>query len=661
MDTITIDNLAQELNLPGLELLDIHEQIRIYLSISTDYDQMYLLARNSFLKFYGQNMDIWFSLFEEAALNGNIQSCFFLGKYYYEDLFPVKKDDIRSDFFFSLYIELYQKCELKNNHFNDNNNNNSDFGKKEMELMLSYSYFYLGYIYEDRNYTEGAYSMFSKSASLKNFDAIVKCAHYTQYDFTDIEPNDQNYMNMYHFSYENGSTLAISLLGFNIYCGFGTISNYMKAFDYYCQSARRGNLVDAANLGFSLFYGHGIEKHKKEGFDLIYAAYQAMRNKISQNSHEFQKLIQTIEYFYTYEEPRDFTLSDHELYENRVFNTFCSRQYDIGYITGMMGLLFHSKTISLNTDKSYKYFLKSALMNDSIGTRSLALFYSNFDCCIKDYKFKKRLFSIALLNNNVYFSAQTYKYIGDVYWNGEGCEKSIKNKTQSLFYYRKALNSGLFSIYDTYHSRFYEIYQKVDHELLISQVSLETIKKAYFNAIEPETELDSYKILFNPDDLHCNYLLGKAYILGTGIKNDEKGRELIRKVLKNSYFESEGINYCYDVAEMIDNEFYLPQYQHERTLLMTLLKIGLEFEISAIYNMYGIVMNILDEYSAEEVFYMLRKGALTDNYYGDDYVDFLAEQCYDIQSYQNAAKYYREKQLCPQYQLVKQNIDNIMN
>jgi TPR repeat protein len=192
--------------------------------------------KNIYKEYNYQKSLYWF---EKGCDINNPKSLYNVGVFYYNGYY-VKKNKYKALIYFIKSAELNDPdalymlgCIYEEGDFVPINYNKSfEYYKKSADFDNIYALYKIGLHYEYKNEISKAIGYYIKSAELNN-------------------PNAMNYLGNI---YEYGRLVNIDL---NI------------AFNWYQQSANKGDIIGIQNLSYCYYYGKGVEKNEKYALELI--------------------------------------------------------------------------------------------------------------------------------------------------------------------------------------------------------------------------------------------------------------------------------------------------------------------------------------------------------------------------------------------------------
>ncbi|OHS97932.1 hypothetical protein TRFO_35725 [Tritrichomonas foetus] len=709
---------ADALNFPGLELLDIDEQLRIFLA-SENPRQMYELGRKLFIyeEKTEKDSEICFKLMLAASENKIDESNYFLGKYYFEGIFPVSRNIDKAFYYFTRVTKtLYNNSnissethlqhritrKLKHFHFKkisdkmpqiereaengfyqqvDNNNNkmknksknkSDDHAKKhhrkerkEIKEIVSYSYLYLGFICENLYEFTNAYQMFIRSANLHNYDALAAISAYRISRRGGAHRNKNESMKLLKLCEEKGSIYALSLLSDSYFKGLCFMLNECKCFNYYCKAFLSKNLFSAAAIGINLYFARGIEPNET-GKDIYYLAYYLSKNGTPKSSKFYQKLFQLLQpYIEKYQKsPKYSHLTDHV--HNTLFNSFCCQQHEQISIFSFMGLFFNGYHLNINPDRGFNIYVKGFLQKSLPSTRNLGISYrlSNSGCTYDEdqlfhlYKLSKKYQIFGISGESDYL-------LGNCYF-----EQDFKNYNplKGVKHYMQAIKSGHIDSYSKFHKLLKENKVPISStKLKLRNDTVDSLSKLNY-ALSRRQYISqlayiqiSLKNIYKQGNKLSMYLYGRELLFSNDQKLINKGRKIIEKALQYGYFCTELGDIRYDVAELMDLSEYSFD-KNNRSVFLFLMNIGSLHGFSTCHDILAFFMEEF-KYPKERILKHFRKSGLLENgYTRKDYADHLTKHYkHEFDKFKIASEMYLINNNHNEYKAVINTMKSIMD
>ncbi|OHT08511.1 hypothetical protein TRFO_22929 [Tritrichomonas foetus] len=668
---------ADALNIPGLELLDFDEQLRLFLALESPR-QIYEIGRKIFI---GENKteidsEICFKLMLAASENKICESDYFLGKYYLEGIYPVIQNLDKAFYYFTRITKSFHfdsdissetllqsriDRKLKNFHFktisgkmtqleqeiengyykeikgdktsNDSQNNEKKYHRKErkeIDEIISYSFLYLGFIYENLLDFKNAYQMFIRSANMHNYDALTAVSIYRITGRGGAYRNKNEGMKLLTLCSEKCSSYAYFNLSEAYNGGTYFLKNEYKSFNYFCKAILSHNLIAVAALAVCLYFGRGIEPNEELGKDIYYIAYYLSKSGLFKSSKLYKKLFLLLQpYIGKYQNsPKYAYLTDHV--HNTLFNSFCCQPYYQVTILSYMSLFFNGYQLSINEDRGFNAYVKGFLLKGSHPARNLGVSYSfPNSSCSQDEDQSFHLFKLANKYKINGLSVSCEYLLGNYYFQKDFPKY---NPSKGTNYYMKAIENGHNETISTLYSLFLK--NKIplfSEEMKLMSNSTDSLNKLYFTQQQrknmPKSKLldicSTLKYIYKKQkNKLAMYPYGRELLFSGEQILMKKGQKIIEKALMDGAVCTNLSDICYEVAELMD----LAQYKTDkniRTNLLFLLNIGCLHGFSSCHDMLAMFMKEY-KYPEERIHKHFRiAGLLEDGFTRQDYAEHL--------------------------------------
>ncbi|OHT13628.1 hypothetical protein TRFO_16179 [Tritrichomonas foetus] len=716
MSSISNSSLfADALNMPGLELLEINEQLRIFLS-SENPHKIYELGKKIFLleDKTEKDSEICFELMLEASKNKIMESYYFLGKYYFEGILPISRDLDKAYYYFNLITKnlyfnsnissetqlqsrierklkkfhvktisdkmdileqeiengFYQPVKSNHNHYNNGQNEKNYHRKKrtEFEKIVSYSFLYLGFICENFQDFGNAYQMFIRSANIHNYDALAAISIYRICGKGGAYHNRFQAVKLLKLCFEKCSVYACYEIAGAHLKGNCFLINECKAFNYFCKASLSKNLLSASMLGICLFVGKGIEPNEELGKDIYYLSYHLSKSYIFKSSQLYQKLFGLLRpYIKKYQKSSKYSyLTDHV--HNTLFNSFCCQKFEQTNIFNKIGILFHDYTLHMGNDRGFNINVKGFLQKGPDSTRNLGFYYINHQWGYSDDE--DQFFYLIKLS-------QKYHISGNQAFIDHILGLNFFNKKFRRYKPLKGLKYLLRSIDAGNHDSYSVLYEHIN-ESEIALSSKEMKDKSYVFSVLKDVELylnmscrknvpqEKYEALYNYLQYYYEqgfsesmYPYGRELLFSDDKTTVNKGRKIIEKAFQYGAYIPDVNDIRMDCAQIVDQ--YNPDRKN-RTILLFLLHVGCLNGFSSCYTIFGYILHEF-KYPEELIYKAFRKGGLLqDGFSRTDYAKYiLSNRPHEIDKLEIAANMYLLNDEHNEHKAVVSLLKNMIN
>lgn len=283
----------------------------------------------------------------------------------------------------------------------------SENGNIKAQLYLAQLYF------DEKNYKE-AINFFRKAANQNNKTAKFKLAR--MYEAGEgVEKDLDEAIKLY----KESTTIEMNEVQNSIGIEFYNNEEYNKAFEYYQEAAKKGNMYGQYNLGLLYLQGLGVTKDSKEAFEWL-------RKSAEQGNREAQNQLGNM-----YFNGDGVEKNIHEAMkwaEKSAQQGNTNSQNNLGVIYNM------GEIVPRNLSEAIKWFKKSAEQGHETAQYNLAYIYSNE----KGYINKEealRFYTLSAERGNINSMYELYL----IYLKGDDVEKNLE---KAEYWRQKAIENG---------------------------------------------------------------------------------------------------------------------------------------------------------------------------------------------------------------------------
>lgn len=445
-----------------------------------------------------QDIDKAFDWYKKSADNGNSEAMIYIGNLYYTGKYGAKDDkpdynmarywyeeavkigSINAYFYLGLMYEMGYGSDQDFDKAYEYYIFSSDYGNSEATCEIGYMY-YAGLIKNETNQEtneEIAFNWYKKAADAGNARAMGFLGQlYVKNG--DYETAKKWYLN----ASVNNDISSMSSLAYLYYSGaFTGEPDYENAFTWYNKAANAGDFGSISMMGYMYFQGLGVTQNYEKAKD----CYEYLVSSENADSDDY---------------------------------------YNLGC------MYLHGFGVLKDIDEAVKYLEMSSNMGYTLASEALGILY--FDGIETDKDYFKAYFYLARAAENDDASAETFRILGDMFYDGLGVSMDDSAASKN---YQTAVDMGIddSEVYAKLGSIYFNnAYYKTAADYYIKAADKDNDPTQMFNA-----GLAYYKNGLSADD-YKNALKWFGKAIDEGFDNRSRALDYIKKMKDAGYITEE--------------------------------------------------------------------------------------------------------------------------